>query len=266
MAAYSLDSYRVVLETALASGYVFVPFGDVGDHDETKRIFLRHDVDYSLEMALELAKANAQLGVRGTFCVLLRSQIYNVLSSISMELVAEIHGLGQSVGLHTPLSGDDTEADALDGSLKRDFEFLRANLPLVSPICSWHNPAPDRIAQYLNSPGVGGLVNTYSAAFIRRVPYYSDSNMRHSVDTWTRLVGREGAPVLHLLFHPLYWVAGGTSMSEVFARTWPYLIREREHGLRSNQFYAETLPDGMPLAILERFGETWRRAAEKGAA
>ena len=67
---------------------------------------------------------------------------------------------------------------------------------------------------------------------------------------------------MQLLFHPLYWVAGGNNMSEVFSRTWGYIIREREHDVRSNRFYGNALPNGMPATILERFAEELRRAIE----
>src|SRR5690348_8315965 len=71
---YSLDAYRALIHFAQNKGYRISPF-ELNPLPQT--IILRHDVDYSLRIALNLARVNAALGIRGTFFVLLRSQIYN---------------------------------------------------------------------------------------------------------------------------------------------------------------------------------------------
>ena len=260
--AYSLDSYRLIIREALASGYTFAPFSlDQTPHG--KRIYLRHDVDYSLEMALKLAGVNRELGVQGTFCILLRSQIYNLLSELSLDIVARIHGLGQHIGLHFPLTSALLDNDGLlDTRLKADFEFAQGNLPMISPLFSWHNPTPEGLERYVTCPGKAGLVNTYSAQFFRNIAYYSDSNLRHSVEAFMRFMGSDQPAVIQLVLHPLNWVAGGTSMGDVFSRTWPYIIREREHEIRLNRFYAKALPDGMPEGVLQGFAEQWYLATQ----
>jgi len=261
--AYSLDSYRSIIRRALASGYAFAPFS-LEPAPSGKRIYLRHDVDYSLEMALKLAEVNAELGVQGTFCVLLRSQIYNLLSAPSLDVVAQIHALGQRVGLHVPLPPALLQDDRLlDARLRADFAFAQSNLPMLSPVCSWHNPTPEGLARHVQCPRKAGLVNAYSAPFFRDIAYYADSNMRHSVEALLRFVEADQPGAIQLVLHPLNWVAGGNSMRDVFSRTWPYLIREREHEIRSNRFYAEALPDGMPESVLQGFAEQWRRATEE---
>src|SRR5437879_10809280 len=114
------------MQLALSSGYRMAPFSRPPSKTE-RRIYLRHDVGYSLEMAVRLAEVNAELGVRGTFCVLLRSQIYNLLSEKSMALVAQIHALGQEIGLHAPL-GSMKERGSAEARLRSDFGLVKANL------------------------------------------------------------------------------------------------------------------------------------------
>ena len=242
MKAYSLETYRSIIRTALSSGYHISPFSLRPSKTE-KRIYLRHDVDFSLEMALRLAEVNAELGIRGTFCVLLRSQIYNLLSDRSLSTLEKFSALGQNLGLHAsgfPPSLDDA---AVESRIRADFECVRHNCPVVSPVYSWHNPSPQLSERYLARPTVGGLVNAYSAGFVREIPYYSDSNMRLSVEDLMRLVGDGEPACMQLLLHPLNWVAGGQSMRDVFSGTWPYVIREREQDIRTNRFYSGALPD-----------------------
>jgi len=259
---YSLDSYRLVIREALSSGYMFAPFSlDQTPHG--KRIYLRHDVDYSLEMALRLAEVNAELNVQGTFCLLLRSQVYNLLSELALQIVTRIHGSGQHIGLHVPLTPALLAEDGLlDARLKTDFEVAQGNVPIISPVYSWHNPTSEGLERYVQCPRKVGLLNVYSAPFFREIPYYSDANMRYPVEAFMRFVGRDQPAAMQLVFHPLNWVAGGTSMGDVFSRTWPYIIREREHEIRLNRFYAKVLPDGMPEGVLQGFAEQWYLATQ----
>jgi len=260
---YSLESYRSIVHQALSSGYAFVPFS-LEPRFSGKRIYLRHDVDYSLEMALRLAETNAELGIQGTFCVLLRSQIYNLLSRPSMEVVSKIHALGQHVGLHVPLQlAQPADDRLLEAHLRADFEFVRSNLPMVSPVYSWHNPPGEALERYLEYSVMAGLVNAYLAPFFRDIAYYSDSNMRYSVEEFLRLVGESGCQAMQLVLHPLHWVAGGTCMRDVFSTTWRYIIREREREVRLNRYYATVFPEGMPERVLDTFSDEWGLAAEE---
>jgi hypothetical protein len=193
---------------------------------------------------------------------LLRSQIYNLLSDRSLSALEQIAALGQNLGLHASVAPTLPDNGAVESSIRADFEFVQYNCSVVSAVCSWHNPTPVVLDRYLASPTIGGLVNAYSASFVREIPYYSDSNMRHSVEDFMRLVGEGGSPCMQLLLHPLNWVAGGQSMRDVFSGTWPYIIREREQDIRTNHFYAVALPEGMPDSVLRAFTEEWCRAAE----
>ena len=61
---FSLQHYRDLLEAARAGGYRFEAF----DHDPVPGdLFLRHDVDLSLEAAVTLAELEAEAGARATY-------------------------------------------------------------------------------------------------------------------------------------------------------------------------------------------------------
>ena len=255
---YSLQSYRLIMEQALASGYAFAPFTET-EAATAKRIYLRHDVDYSLEMALRLAQVNAELGVQGTFFVLLRSQVYNLLSAWSHDLVRQIHELGQHLALHAATRG--LAPDQIEATLRADFAFVKRNYSMLAPVFSWHNPTADLLRQF-SAEQVAHLTNVYSARFIKDIAYFSDSNMRHSADDFLDFIRSGQYSTLQLLFHPLNWVVGGSSMREVLAGTWPYIIREREYELRLNLFYHDRMPEGLPAALLQHFAAQWYQAAE----
>jgi len=259
---YSTESYQSLVKLALQRGYKFIGFLDKRDTCD-RYIYLRHDVDYSLSMALELAQINASLGVQGTFCLLLRSQIYNLLSHWALSCVREIHALGQHLAFHYALPPTIPDSDdKLAALIMADFDIVQRHLPEIEPAFAWHNTTPELINRGLRFQ-VRGLVNIYSAHFIRDIPYYSDTCMRYSVAEFKKIVAQEDHPVLHLLFHPLNWVAGGSNMVEALAATWKYIIREREQEMRLNRIYDQHFPQGMPADILECFASSIVEAGSK---
>jgi len=250
---YSIENYRFLLRTALDQGYHFVGFLDPDD-GIGRRIYLRHDVDYSLEMAVELARVDAEFGIASTFCLLVRSQIYNLLSKFSLQHVDEILTLGHSVALHyaapAVLPSSDAELAAL---VLEDFSIVQRNVTaLVLPAFAWHNVTAELISRGLNLE-IPGLANIYGRSFIRDIPYFSDSNMRYSVGEFEEIIGHGRHRSLHLLFHPLNWVAGGGDMMQILVRTWPYVIRERELDMRLNREWAKYAATGIPTGVLDDF-------------
>jgi hypothetical protein len=245
---YSLDSYRDLIRGALGAGFSPTAFG--ADSKADRVLMLRHDIDYSLEMAVTLARVNAELGVTGTFFILLRGHAYNPLSATSMERVNELVLLGQRLGLHVSGQKDD--------HIRADFEYLSSQVPL-DPVFSWHNPTPQVLETYRDQEVVEGLTNVYSTRFLDDALYCSDSNFGRTFDEMSEALNGK-RPKVHLLLHPINWVAGGNSMLEVFEHAWPYLIRECELEARTNRVYSQSLPDGMPDSLLTEFSRRWRES------
>lgn len=243
---YSLDSYRALIQSALDLGFSPGTFND--DPKPEPTLLLRHDLDYSLNMALNVARVNAELGVPGTFFVLLRGHAYNPLSKTSLERLRELVSLGQRLGLHA--------ADGNESDLASDFRYLASQLPL-DPVFSWHNPKTELIDAYREREVVEGLTNVYSKRFLDEALYRSDSNFGKSYEELTAAFKGDRKTV-HLLIHPINWVAGGASMIEVFEHAWPFLIRECELEARGNRIYASSLPHGMPDSLLSEFSRRWR--------
>jgi hypothetical protein len=173
------------------------------------------------------------------------------LSATSLKRVHELVSLRQRLGLH--VAGETTD------QIAADFEYLSSQIPL-DPVFSWHNPAPVVLERYRDHEVVEGLTNVYSTRFLDDAFYCSDSNFGRTYEEMSEAVSGK-RPTVHLLLHPINWVAGGESMLEVFEHAWPYLIRECELEARTNRVYAESLPGGMPDSLLTEFSRRWREAA-----
>ncbi len=185
--AFDLTHFRELLDAARAGGYRTVAF----EHEPRPRdLFLRHDVDLSLEAALELAHIEAERGLHATYFLMTESIFYNLDSAVGRETIRELRELGHAVGLHAVYPRTD-----------RDDRF--------DPVLAWHNPDP----AYVNEP-VAGVVNVMQPPWFTQGKYRSDSNQH-----W-----REGCPHeelragsfewLQLLLHPEIWVYEGATMRE----------------------------------------------------
>jgi hypothetical protein len=185
--AFDLDHYRELLDAAGEGGYRFATFDrepQAGD------IFLRHDVDLSLEAALSLAELEQERGARATYFLMTESVFYNLDSGLGRDTLARLRELGHAVGLH-----------AVHPRAQFDVRF--------DPVLAWHNPN----AEFVHDP-VDGAVNVMQPPWFTRGKYRSDSNQH-----W-----REGCPHeelrtgafewLQLLVHPEIWVYDGETMGE----------------------------------------------------
>lgn len=185
--AFDLDHYRELLDAAEAGGYRWARFDA---EPKPGDLFLRHDVDLSLEAARTMARLERELGAHSTYFMLTESVFYNLDSALGRDTIAELRDLGHAVGLH-----------AVHPRAARDDRF--------DAVVAWHNPDPD----YVHEP-VSGMVNAMQAPWFTKGRYRSDSNQH-----W-----REGCPHdelrtgafewLQLLVHPEIWVYPGATMGE----------------------------------------------------
>ncbi len=185
--AFDLPHYRELLDAAQVGGYRFATFEA---EPQPGDVLLRHDVDLSLEAALELARLEQEAGARATYFLMTESLFYNLDSALGRDTLSELRSLGHAVGIHGvyPRASRDDRFDA---------------------VLAWHNPDPE----YVHDP-VSGFVNVMQPPWFTKGKYRSDSNQH-----W-----REGCPHeelragtfewLQLLTHPEIWVYEGSTMGE----------------------------------------------------
>jgi hypothetical protein len=183
--AFDLDHYRELIAAARAGGYRFEAF----DRDPLPGdLFLRHDVDLSLEAAVAMAELEAEAGARATYFLMTESVFYNLASSAGERALARLRELGHRVALH-----------AVWPHARADERF--------EPVVAWHNPDPE----YMTAP-VGGLVNVMAPPYFSPDAYRSDSNQRWRHGCPHEQLARGEFPWLQLLIHPEIWVYEGDTM------------------------------------------------------
>lgn len=199
---FSLEHYSCILNNAFRAGYEFKGFHEQAP-ENSKVIFLRHDIDVSVSMALPMAELEASLGVKSTYFVLPNSLLYNLLEDEVIKILSKIRGMGHWIGLHVdlpnaPLLNDKTIEEATE-ILFRSFSAL---IPF-EPVVSYHRPGKEVFALTFKS-----FANTYENRFFKDIKYLSDSrkNWREGCPCQVILEGKYQQ--LQLLTHPVWW---GTS-------------------------------------------------------
>jgi hypothetical protein len=185
--AFDLAHYRELLEAANSGGYRFAFFDR---EPEAGDLLLRHDVDLSLEAALELAALEADAGAAATYFLMTRSIFYNLASPVGERAIARLRELGHRVGLHAVYP---------EATLDARFD----------PVVAWHNPDPE----YMSAP-LDGAVNVMQPSFFDPDHYRSDSNQRWRHGCPHDQLARGELGWLQLLTHPEIWAYPGSTMRE----------------------------------------------------
>ena len=185
--AFDPSHYRELLDAAKQGGYTFTFF----DHDPRPGdLFLRHDVDLSLEAALALAELEAGEDVTATYFLMTQSVFYNLASPPGGAAIERLRALGHRVGLHAvwPVAELDDRFDA---------------------VVAWHNPDPPYMTAL-----VDGATNVMSPRFFHRERYRSDSNHHWRSGCPHEPLARGEFEWLQLLTHPEIWIYEGSTMRE----------------------------------------------------
>jgi len=185
--SFDLGHYRELLEAARAGGYRFARFGDEPERGD---LFLRHDVDLSLDAALTMAELETEVDVQATYLLMTESVFYNLASVEGAAAVERLRELGHPVGLH-----------AVHPNVALDERF--------DPVVSWHNPKPEYMSEK-----IPGALNVYAERYFSPQTYRSDSNQRWRSGCPHEELRAGSFPWLQILVHPEIWVYPGTTMGQ----------------------------------------------------
>jgi hypothetical protein len=189
---------------------------------------MRHDVDLSIEKALEMAILENKLNVSSTYFFLLTSDFYNISNISTKNTIRKIHQLGHNIGLHF----DEKQyiinnVSDFTRELEKEKQIFQSILELEIHMFSNHRPSNfvlNGLADdYLT------LKNAYSKTFFREMKYLSDSRMnwREDVD---ELINSKKNSRYQICIHPFWYSAEKYSIIQVFEI---FISKSKEKLLRS---------------------------------
>ena len=202
---FTLPYYIRLLQQALALGYKFQTFSEYLEKPKDQVILLRHDVDVSLEYALELGRHEERLGILSSFFVRVRSSLYNVHEAINTERLEELAAMGFEIGLQEEAGRFAADYAEIIKLIKEDKESLEKILGkpiygVTTHLPKW-NPfkiSPDDLDRTGFRYDPGGEIFNQNAIFV------SDSNKCWKKYSLEETLGRFDKVLASL--HPVWWV------------------------------------------------------------
>ncbi len=181
-------------------------------------VLMRHDVEFDISRAFELAKIESGYGAKSTFFFQVLSSAYNPFSTVNKNIIREIKDLGHDVGLHFYVTHiDDGCIDQLHEQLNTQKTLFEEGLDMDCNSFSYHRP-PKWVLENRNDE-ICGMINAYGRSFFEFSPnpkeiiYLADSQHK-----WAY-----GHPLDHLsyakiqiLTHPDEWTLNGDNDNKEF--------------------------------------------------
>jgi UDP-N-acetylglucosamine 2-epimerase (non-hydrolysing) len=234
------DYYRKMLSEFKKGGYRFAAFHEIDDQavSEGHFVLMRHDIDFDLSKARQMAELEAEEAVRATYCVLVRTAHYNVLSAEGNAHVDAILRAGHHLGLHFDCAAypADASTELLAEACAREAEILERWFGQPVRVASYHRPSPRVLSRdpRLSAP----RPHTYTRLFSQTIHYLSDSRGTWSLGSpLESKTFRSGKP-LHILIHPVWWNERPTSAYETLLQYAQRSRTELENSIaRNNHVY-----------------------------
>lgn len=181
------------------------------DHS-SNAIILRHDVDFDIEAAYQLALIEAECDIRSTFFFLTTCHTYNPLSSTNQKKLREMQKMGFEIGLHfDPTVYGDVSGRKLKEFVDKEADILTSITSAPVNSISLHNPSVH--GQY---PLFEGYCNAYDPKFFSDKSYLSDSRMDFRGKNPYEFVERVKEHPIQILLHPLHYSEHSSSYPEIF--------------------------------------------------
>jgi hypothetical protein len=200
--SFSLENYEQLLELA-KKRFPIITFEEIADQDSF--CIWRHDVDFSLDLALKLAQIDARHGVTSTFFVNIHSDTYNALSPTGRSSIKGIIEMGHLVGLHIDASwyGGIRDEQHLEQILGDEAKQIEIATGVVPSAFSFHNPTSE-FSKFSNEK-YGGLLNCYGTQFFQEIRYCSDSNGYWRFESIFDVLMNEKTKRVQVLTHAEWW-------------------------------------------------------------
>jgi hypothetical protein len=199
---FTYNYLNEIIHKLRLNDYVICKYSNSKQYD--KVCIFRHDVDYDITKALEMARFEYNCKIQSTYFFLISSDFYNILSKKNLDIIKLIHSFGHDIGLHF----DETKYDIKNKDefiffVKKELSIMNKATGLDVKSVSMHRPSKFFLNSNLKIPNV---INSYSSEFFNEFKYISDSRMKWGDDI-LMLIESNIHKKIHLLTHPFWYSA-----------------------------------------------------------
>ncbi len=172
---------------------------DYSNH--SKGVILRHDVDFSLDLAFEFSRVEKRNSVFSTYYILLTSDLYNPLSRASQEIINTMLAEGFEIGLHfDPTAYGDISEEDLEIKFHDEIRILESTFDFKVKSYSLHNPSIH--GKY---PNFEGIINAYNPEIFSDDRYISDSMFSFRDKDPMDYIEKSKNQLIQFLTHPIHY-------------------------------------------------------------
>ena len=194
---------------------------DSFDLTKKNQLILRHDIDFDIKAAYEIAVIEHELNVKSTFFFLLRGDFYNLINSENYDLVKKIESLGHKISLHYDIEIYTNPQKELIAEIKIFEDFFNTKIDIISI----HRPSKD----FLKNPNnYFNVTNTYEDKYFKQISYFADSGGRFRFGNPLESPDYKLNHNIQLLTHPIWWTSSLSSVDDILNQ----LIKSRKSDLK----------------------------------
>ena len=125
---------------------------------------LRHDVEFSMERAHQIAKVDNECKVKSSFLFQVKSNAYNIFSNENQKILRQILEFGHKVGLHLYISHvKEHDWSELSKELSRQRKLFEIITKIKIDRFSYHRP-PIWVLKNRHDK-IEGLINMYGPSY-----------------------------------------------------------------------------------------------------
>jgi hypothetical protein len=221
MSNFSFNEYTAIVNRIQYS-IPIKSFDSVYKHSNSSYCVIRHDVEFSIERALELAYIEKSLDISSTYVFQICNNNYNPFSHKNRDLIHEIYNLGHDIGVHVHLGNFDDKEMSIQNYIIKQSQLLSIALDLPINKFSIHRPRQEHIQDVVRIPGLINMNDTmfftYTNSFsVYDLPvlYLADSNHAwkygHPLEIDFNRISK-----MQLNCHPFSWTEKGLDNRENF--------------------------------------------------
>jgi len=178
-----------------------VPITSFRDAKNKNVIILRHDIDFCLTSAYNIARIEKKLDINSSFFIRTACHTYNPLSSINRKIISKLDEGGFEIGLHfDPAIYGNINYDELKNRVEFECKILENIIHKPITSISLHNPSIS--GKY---PIFKGYTNAYSRDFFSDKCYLSDSCMNFRGKDPYEFIKKARKFPLQIVLHPMHW-------------------------------------------------------------
>lgn len=201
---FTINHYDALVRMAVDNGFTFLTYADELLQPERKEILWRHDVEFSPDIALKMAKIENKYGVKATYFFQIHSEFYNVLEPYFTKILKEIVSLGHEIGLHFDAHYYNIQTQAsLDKYIGLDRNYFEQVFDVKLRAFSFHNTNPFILS--CEELKYGDLFNVYSEYFKKNFNYCADSTGFWRYEVLDEVLRDPSVHYLQVLTHDAMW-------------------------------------------------------------